>query len=46
MYMKEVIYMRLKKTNSNTNYYIIKDIKLKNNKRYTIIYEKLGNEDF
>ena len=37
--------MRLKitKTNSATNYYIIKDIK-KNGKRSTVIYERLGTE--
>ena len=37
--------MRLKitKTKSATNYYIIKDIK-KNGKRSTIIYERLGTE--
>ena len=38
--------MRLKitKTNSDTNYYIIKDIKTQSGKRTTMIYEKLGNE--
>ena len=38
--------MRLKitKTNSDTNYYIIKDIKTASGKRTTMIYEKLGNE--
>ena len=38
--------MRLKitKTNTSTNYYIIKDIKLKNGKRSTMIYERLGTE--
>ena len=38
--------MRLKitKTNSDTNYYVIKDIKTPSGKRTTIIYEKLGNE--
>lgn len=38
--------MRLKitKTNSDTNYYIIKDIKTLSGKRTTMIYEKLGNE--
>ena len=39
--------MRLKitKTNSNTNYYVIKDIKTPTGKRTTAIYEKLGNEN-
>ena len=38
--------MRLKitKTNSDTNYYVIKDIKTPSGKRTTMIYEKLGNE--
>ena len=38
--------MRLKitKTNSDTNYYVIKDIKTHSGKRTTMIYEKLGNE--
>lgn len=38
--------MRLKitKTNSDTNYYVIKDIKTSSGKRTTMIYEKLGNE--
>ena len=38
--------MRLKitKTNSDTNYYVIKDIKTPSVKRTTMIYEKLGNE--
>ena len=38
--------MRLKitKTNSDTNYYVIKDIKTPFGKRTTMIYEKLGNE--
>ncbi len=38
--------MRLKitKTNSDTNYYVIKDIKTASGKRTTMIYEKLGNE--
>lgn len=38
--------MRLKitKTNSDTNYYVIKDIKKTSGKRTTMIYEKLGNE--
>ena len=38
--------MRLKitKTNSNTNYYIIKDFKI-NGKRTTKIIEKLGTEN-
>ena len=38
--------MRLKitKTNSDTNYYVIKDIKTLSGKRTTMIYEKLGNE--
>ena len=37
--------MRLKitKTNSDTNYYIIKDIRTPSGKRTTMIYEKLGN---
>ncbi len=37
--------MRLKvtKTNTSTNYYIIKDVQ-KNGKRSTIIYERLGTE--
>ena len=37
--------MRLKitKTNTSTNYYIIKDIN-KNGKRSTMIYERLGTE--
>ena len=37
--------MRLKitKTNSDTNYYVIKDIKTPSGKRTTMIYEKLGN---
>ena len=36
--------MRLKitKTNSDTNYYVIKDIKTPSGKRTTMIYEKLG----
>lgn len=39
--------MRLKitKTNSATNYYIIKDIKTETGKRTTIIYERLGTEE-
>ena len=38
--------MRLKitKTNSDTNYYVIKDIKTPSGKRTTMIYEKLGNQ--
>ena len=38
--------MRLKitKTNSAINYYIIKDIKTETGKRTTMIYEKLGTE--
>lgn len=38
--------MRLKvtKTNSNTNYYAIIDVKLKNGKRTTKIYKRLGDE--
>lgn len=38
--------MRLKvtKTNTSTNYYIIKDIKSTNGKRSTMIYERLGTE--
>ena len=38
--------MRLKitKTNSDTNYYVIKDIKTASGKRTTMIYEKLGNK--
>ena len=38
--------MRLKitKTNSDINYYVIKDIKTPSGKRTTMIYEKLGNE--
>ena len=38
--------MRIKitKTNSNTNYYVIKDFKI-NGKRTTKIIEKLGTED-
>ena len=38
--------MRLKitKTNSDTNFYIIKDIKTLSGKCTTMIYEKLGNE--
>lgn len=38
--------MRLKvtKTNTSTNYYIIKDIKSRNGKRSTMIYERLGTE--
>ena len=38
--------MRLKITKiySDTNYYVIKDIKTRAGKRTTMIYEKLGNE--
>ena len=38
--------MRLKvtKTNSNTSYYAIVDIKTKTGKRTTKIYKRLGNE--
>ena len=39
--------MRLKitKTNSSTNYYVIKDIKTESGKRTTMIYERLGTEE-
>ncbi len=39
--------MRLKitKTNSATNYYVIKDIKTETGKRTTMIYERLGTEE-
>lgn len=39
--------MRLKitKTNSATNYYIIKDVKNETGKRTTMIYERLGTEE-
>ena len=39
--------MRLKitKTNSSTNYYVIKDIKTESGKRTTTIYERLGTEE-
>ena len=39
--------MRLKitKTNSSTNYYIIKDIRTETGKRTTMIYERLGTEE-
>ena len=36
--------IKITKTNSDTNYYVIKDIKTPSGKRTTMIYEKLGNE--
>ena len=40
----DIMRLKITKTNSNTNYYIIKDFKI-NGKRTTKIIEKLGTEN-